>query len=82
VELLAGAADLFRRPPASEPALPGRRAALVPIAVPIVARPALVVIGSAPARMPRSSSHWAGRLLAAGLVTCGVLLTFDGIFDV
>jgi len=41
---LAGAADMFRRPPAPDPALPGRRAALVPVAVPLVARPALVVL--------------------------------------
>jgi small neutral amino acid transporter SnatA (MarC family) len=40
---LAGAIDLFRRPPAPEPALPGRRAALVPVAIPAVLRPALVV---------------------------------------
>jgi small neutral amino acid transporter SnatA (MarC family) len=44
VALLAGAADLFRRPPASEPALAGRRAALVPVAIPLVARPALLVL--------------------------------------
>jgi small neutral amino acid transporter SnatA (MarC family) len=44
VAVLAGIADLFRRPPAPEPALPGRRAALVPVAVPLVARPALLVL--------------------------------------
>jgi hypothetical protein len=26
--------------------------------------------------------RWAGRLLAAGLVACGVLLTIDGVLDV
>ena len=26
--------------------------------------------------------RWAGRLLAAGLVACGVLLAIDGILDV
>ena len=41
---LAGAADLFRRPPPPEPALAGRRAALVPVAIPLVARPALLVL--------------------------------------
>ena len=41
---LVGAADLFRRPPAPEPALPGARAALVPVAIPLVARPALLVL--------------------------------------
>jgi small neutral amino acid transporter SnatA (MarC family) len=39
-----GIADLFRRPPRPAPALPGRLAALVPVAVPLVARPALIVI--------------------------------------
>jgi small neutral amino acid transporter SnatA (MarC family) len=44
VAVIAGVADLFRRPPSPEPALPGRRAALVPVAIPLVARPALLVI--------------------------------------
>jgi small neutral amino acid transporter SnatA (MarC family) len=44
VGVLAGAADFLRRPPSAEPALAGRRAALVPIAVPVVARPALLVM--------------------------------------
>jgi small neutral amino acid transporter SnatA (MarC family) len=44
VALLTGLADLFRRPPSPEPALSGRRAALVPVAIPLVARPALIVV--------------------------------------
>jgi small neutral amino acid transporter SnatA (MarC family) len=44
VAALAGAIDLFRRPPSPEPALAGRWAALVPVAVPLVARPALLVL--------------------------------------
>lgn len=44
VAVLAGAADLFRRPPQPEPALAGWRAALVPVAIPLVARPALLVL--------------------------------------
>jgi small neutral amino acid transporter SnatA (MarC family) len=44
VAVLAGAADLFRRPPASEPALAGWRAVFVPVAIPLVARPALLVL--------------------------------------
>jgi small neutral amino acid transporter SnatA (MarC family) len=44
VAALAGVFDLFRRPPAPEPALDGLRAALVPVAVPAVARPALLVL--------------------------------------
>jgi small neutral amino acid transporter SnatA (MarC family) len=111
VAALAGAADLFRRPPAPEPALPGLRAALVPVAIPLVARPALVVLalgagadsgvlaGAAamaigvalltalvtawPADGPKARTlKWAARLLAAGLVACGVILTVDGVLDV
>jgi small neutral amino acid transporter SnatA (MarC family) len=44
VAALAGAADLFRRPPPPEPALSGWRAALIPVAIPVVARPAALVI--------------------------------------
>jgi small neutral amino acid transporter SnatA (MarC family) len=44
VAVLAGAADFFRRPPAPEPALSGWRAAIVPVALPAVARPALLVM--------------------------------------
>ncbi|HET8756205.1 MAG TPA: MarC family protein [Solirubrobacteraceae bacterium] len=111
VALLAGATDLFRRPPRPDPALPGRRAALVPVALPLVARPTLLVMAlSAGAdqgvlvalvavlagvaaltafavriRIDGPSGRtlrWAARLLAAGLVACGVLLTIDGILSV
>jgi small neutral amino acid transporter SnatA (MarC family) len=44
VAVLVGVADLFRRPPPSEPALTGWRAAFVPVAVPLVARPGLLVL--------------------------------------
>jgi small neutral amino acid transporter SnatA (MarC family) len=44
VAVAAGLVDLFRRPAAAEPAPPGWRAALVPVAFPVVARPVLVVI--------------------------------------
>jgi small neutral amino acid transporter SnatA (MarC family) len=47
VALLAGAADLFRSPPSPEPALAGRRAVVVPVAIPLVARPALLVMALA-----------------------------------
>ncbi|MBD0283136.1 MAG: hypothetical protein ICV69_13220 [Thermoleophilaceae bacterium] len=107
----AGAGDLLRRPPPPEPAFAGWRAALVPIAIPIVARPALVVlalgagadrdllvsvgamaIGIAtlialvaawPTEGPGGRIlRWAGRLLAAMLVACGVTLAVDGLLDV
>jgi small neutral amino acid transporter SnatA (MarC family) len=44
VAVLVGAADLFRRPPPPEPALAGWRAALVPVAFPIAARPGVLVL--------------------------------------
>ena len=43
VAAIAGGLDLVRRPPSAEPSLPGWRAALVPVAVPLVIRPALVL---------------------------------------
>jgi small neutral amino acid transporter SnatA (MarC family) len=111
VAVLTGIVDLFRRPPAPEPALPGRRAALIPVALPAVARPALLllalgagadrsvvvaagamaigvaVLAAVAARCPTEGPggralRWAGRLLAAALVACGVLLTVDGVLDV
>ena len=108
---LTGAADLFRRPPLPEPALGGWRAALIPVAIPVVARAALLVLalgtgadrgalvcagamaigiglltGLAPGWPTDGAGgrtlRWAGRLLAAGLVACGVILAIDGILDV
>jgi small neutral amino acid transporter SnatA (MarC family) len=111
VAVIAGVADLFRRPPPPEPSLPGWRAALVPVAVPVVMRPALVVLALgagadqdllvsvgamalaialvagltawAPTDGPGGRVlRWAGRLAAAGLVACGVVLGIDGVLDV
>jgi small neutral amino acid transporter SnatA (MarC family) len=111
VAVLAGGVDFFRRPPAPEPALAGRRAALVPVAFPLVARPALLVMAlgagadasvlvtlaamaaavalmtGLAVRCPVDGPggrvlRWAARLLAAGLVAAGVLLTIDGILAV
>jgi small neutral amino acid transporter SnatA (MarC family) len=111
VALPAGAGDLLGRPPAAEPALAGRRAALVPVAVPLIARPALLLLAlgagadhgvpvvaaamavgvatatGLAARCPNDGPggrvlHWAVRVLAAGLVACGVLLAIDGILAV
>jgi small neutral amino acid transporter SnatA (MarC family) len=44
VAAVAGAADLLRRPPRPDPSLPGWRAALVPVAVPLTIRPALLLL--------------------------------------
>jgi len=111
VAAIAGAADLFRRPPPPEPSLGGWRAALVPVAIPVVIRPVLVVLALGAgadrdllvsagamavgvalltALVDRSPTdgvsgrvlRWAARLLAAGLVACGVVLGVDGVMDV
>lgn len=44
VAVLGGIADLFRPSPSPDPSLPGTRAALVPVALPLVIRPALLVL--------------------------------------
>jgi hypothetical protein len=41
------------------------------------------VVARWPAEGPgRRVLRWAGRLLAAGLVACGVILAIDGVLDV
>jgi small neutral amino acid transporter SnatA (MarC family) len=66
---LGGIADLFRRPPGPEPALAGWRAALVPVAIPLVARPVLLV-------MALGAGADSSALLAAGSMAIAVgLLT-------
>jgi small neutral amino acid transporter SnatA (MarC family) len=45
--LVSAGIDLARRPAADDAALPGRAAALVPVALPLVARPAMMVAGLA-----------------------------------
>jgi small neutral amino acid transporter SnatA (MarC family) len=67
VAVLAGAADLFRRPPPPEPALAGWRAALIPVAIPLVARPALVVLAL-------GAGADRGVLGSAGAMTVGAAL--------
>jgi small neutral amino acid transporter SnatA (MarC family) len=44
VAALAGVVAVFRSPPPAEPALPGWRAALVPVAIPLTASPALILL--------------------------------------
>jgi small neutral amino acid transporter SnatA (MarC family) len=67
VAILAGAADLFRRPPRPDPALAGRRAALVPVAIPLVVRPALVVLAL-------GAGADRGVLVSAGAMAAGVAI--------
>ncbi len=64
---LAGAADLFRRPPKPEPALAGWRAALIPVAIPVVARPALLVLAL-------GAGADRGVLVSAGAMAIGIAL--------
>jgi small neutral amino acid transporter SnatA (MarC family) len=68
VAVLAGASDLIRRPPRPEPALAGRAAALVPVAIPLVVRPALLV-------MAPGSGADRGVLVSVGTMAIGVALT-------
>jgi small neutral amino acid transporter SnatA (MarC family) len=65
IALVAGAIDLARRPPDPEPALPGRRAALVPVALPLVARPTLLV-------MALGAGADRGALVAVGAMAIGI----------
>ena len=67
VAVVAGAADLFRRPPAPEPALPGRRAAFIPVAIPVVTRPALLVLAL-------GAGADSGVLVSAGAMAAAVAL--------
>jgi small neutral amino acid transporter SnatA (MarC family) len=67
VAVLAGVADLFRRPPPAGPGLGGWRDALVPVAIPVVARPALLVLAL-------SAGADRGVLVSIGGVATGVAL--------
>ena len=67
VAALAGAIDLFRRPPPPEPALAGWWAALVPVAIPAVARSALLVVAL-------SAGADQGVLVSAGAMVAGTAL--------
>jgi small neutral amino acid transporter SnatA (MarC family) len=67
VGVVAGVADLFRSPPRPEPALAGWRAALVPVAIPVVARPVLLVLAL-------GAGADSGVLVSAGAMAAGVAL--------
>jgi len=79
VAAVVGLTDMVSRPPAPEPALPGWRGALVPVAVPLVVSPALVVLAIS-ARADRGLGL-VGASLAVGialLVSCAAWLPVDG----
>jgi small neutral amino acid transporter SnatA (MarC family) len=73
VAVVAGVWDLLRRPPGPEPALSGRRAALVPVAWPLVARPALLILALAAGAdrgvLPTAAAVVAGTTLVAALTS-------------
>ncbi len=68
VAAVVGAADLWRSPPPPEPALPGRRAALVPVAVPLVARPVLLILALGAGAAGRVSVTAGAMAVATGLL--------------
>jgi small neutral amino acid transporter SnatA (MarC family) len=71
VAAIVGGADLIRRPPSAEPALPGWRAALVPVAVPLTARPALLLLAMS-ARADRGLALVVAALAAGVIVLTAV----------
>ncbi|MGH8836133.1 MAG: hypothetical protein ACRDWG_14225 [Actinomycetes bacterium] len=64
---VAGVVALVRRPPSPEPALPGWRAALVPVAVPLLASPAVVMLAV-------SAYADRGTLVVAGAVAIAIVV--------
>ena len=78
VAAIAGALDLARRPPSAEPALPGWRAALVPVAVPLVIRPALVLgaLGASADRGP--AVVVVALVVGVGVLAAAALVPADG----
>jgi hypothetical protein len=69
---VAGIADLVRGRPSPEPALPGRWAALVPVAVPFVLRPAAAVLVLSAGADLGAQATVLGAALAAALVVSAV----------
>ncbi len=67
VAALCGVADLLRRPPPPEPALAGWLGALVPVAIPLVVRPAVLVLAL-------GAGADQGPLVAAGGMAIGIAL--------
>jgi small neutral amino acid transporter SnatA (MarC family) len=77
VAAIVGGADLIRRPPSAEPALPGWRAALVPVAVPLTARPALILLAVS-ARADQGLTLVAATL-AAGIAVLTALAAYTPV---
>ena len=78
VGAVVGAAQLVRLPPSAEPALPSRRAALVPVAIPLVVGPGLLTLAIS-ANADRGYWPVAGALAGGvGLLTLATLAPTDG----
>jgi small neutral amino acid transporter SnatA (MarC family) len=77
VLLIAGGRDLLTGPPAAEPALPGWRAALVPVAVPLLLTPELVVLAVAAGADRGVAVTVGAALLAVGAVVGAALAPRD-----
>jgi small neutral amino acid transporter SnatA (MarC family) len=74
VAALAGVVAVFRSPPPADPALPGWRAALVPVAIPLTASPALILLALS-AHADRGAGVVAAAV-AAGAVALVALVRF------
>lgn len=78
VGAVVGALQLVRRPPSPEPSLPGRRAAIVPVAIPLVIAPGVLAL-SMSANADRGGWLVAGALaLGVGLLTLATLARQGG----
>jgi small neutral amino acid transporter SnatA (MarC family) len=69
VAVLAGVVALFRPAPPAEPALPGWRAAIVPVAIPLTASPALILLA-----LSAHADRGAGVVAAAVVVGVAALV--------
>ncbi len=71
--LLSAGADLVGRPPADLAALDGRRAALVPVAVPLFVRPVIVIAGLSVVADHGLALYGVALLVAVGVLVLGSL---------
>lgn len=77
--LLSAGIDLVRRPSPDDAALPGRGAALVPVALPLVARPAMVVAGLSVVADHSISFYGAALAAVVAALVAGVSIPDDGV---
>jgi small neutral amino acid transporter SnatA (MarC family) len=76
---VAGLSRMVRRPPSSEPAMRGRQAAIVPVAVPLFAAPGAVVLAiGAGADLGLAVIVWSALAAIGALVAITALLPAEG----